>query len=53
MSPLVKSDGCITHSPVERATLFVGVFDSKQSDEELAIHLSCFPEPKLISFAFQ
>ena len=37
--PLVKSDGCIAHSPVEKATLFADVFDSKQSAEKLDIPL--------------
>ena len=26
--PSVKPDGCITHSPLEKATLFADVFDS-------------------------
>ena len=53
MPPIVKPDGCITHSSLEKATLFADVFDSKQSNEKLDIPLSCFPEPKLTSFAFQ
>ena len=40
MSPLGKPDGCITHSPLEKAT------------EKLEIPLSCFPNPKVNSFAF-
>ena len=52
MPPLVKPDGCVTHCPIEKATLFADVFDSKQSNEKLNNPLSCFPEPKLTSFAF-
>ena len=51
--PLVKPDGCITHCPIEKATLFADVFDSKQSNEKLSIPLSCFPESKLNCFAFR
>ena len=52
--PLVKADGCITHSSVEKVTLFADLFIySKQSNEKLEIPLSCFPEPKLNSFAFR
>ena len=51
--PLVKPNGCITHSPLEKATLFADVFDSKQRNEELEIPLSYFPKHKLNSFAFR
>ena len=50
--PLVKPVGCITHSPLEKATLFADVFDSKQNNEKHDILLSCFREPKLNRFAF-
>ena len=51
--PLLKPDGCLTHSPEEMATLLADVFDRKQSDEKLTMPPSCFPEAKLNSLAFR
>ena len=51
--PLLRPDGSLTHCPKEMATLLADVFDSKQSNEKLTMPHSCFPEPKLNSFAFR
>ena len=53
MPPLVKPDGSITHSPKEKAILLADVFDGKQSNVDLTLPDSCFPEPKLSKLAFR
>ena len=51
--PLLKPDGSITHSPEAKATLLADVFDGKQSNENLTLPDSCFPEPRLSKLAFR
>ena len=51
--PLVKPDGTITHDPKEKASLFSDVFDEKQSNFEVEMPQSCFPEVKLSKLAFR
>ena len=51
--PLIKPDGCITHDPKEKASLFADVFGSKQSNEKLQMPQSCVPDAKLTSVAFR
>ena len=53
MPPLLKPDGSITHSPEAKATLLADVFDGKQSNENLTLPDSCFPEPRLNKLAFR
>ena len=51
--PLLRPDGFLTHCPKEKATLFVDVLESKQSNASLTMPQSCFPETELITFAFR
>ena len=53
MPPLLKPDGSITHNPKEKATLLADVFDGKQSNVNLSLPDTCFPEPKLSKLAFR
>ena len=41
------------HWPKEKAALFADVFDSKQSNDNLTLLRSCFPEAELTAFAFR
>ena len=49
---LLIPDGSVTFCPKEKAVLLANVFDSKQSNEELTMPDSCFPEAKLKNLAF-
>ena len=51
--PLSKPDGSVTYCPREKATLLANVFDGKQSNENLSMPDSCFPEAKLSKLAFR
>ena len=50
--PLLRPDGSLSHCPREKAALFADMFDSKQSDDSLALPQSCFPKAELTTFAF-
>ena len=49
--PILKPDGSLAHCPKEKAALFADVFESKQSNDNLTMPQSCFPEAEL-TFAF-
>ena len=53
MPPLLKPDGSITHDPKKKAELLADVFDGKQSNINLTLPDTCFPEPKLSKIAFR
>ena len=50
--PLLRPDGSLTHFPKEKAALFADLFGSKQSNDNLTMPQSCFPEAELTTFAF-
>ena len=41
---LLKPDGSLIHHPKEMATLFADVLDRTQSNAELTMPQTCFPE---------
>ena len=47
MTPFLKPDESLTHSPREKSTLLANVFDEKQSSEKLGIPQPCHPMVKL------
>ena len=50
---LLKPDGTFAYCPREKAALFADVFDEKQCGDDLSMHLTYFPEPKLTKIAFK
>ena len=50
--PLLRPYGSLTHYLKEKAALFDDVFDSKQSNDSLAMPRSCFPGVELTTFIF-
>ena len=50
---LVRSDGSLCHLPAEKAELLAQNFRRKQSDENVPLPQSCFPDVKLSKFAFR
>lgn len=53
MPPLSNSDGSVSFDPERKANIFSNVFISKQSDQELLLPLTCFPDSRLRSVAFK
>ena len=51
MPPLPKPDESLMHRPKEKAALFAGMLDSKQSNGTITLLHLCFPEAEL-TFAF-
>ena len=51
--PLLKSDGSVIYSPVEKANLLADSFNSKQNRDDIELPLTCHPMPCFTSFAFR
>ena len=50
---LSNSDGSVLHDSASKAALLASVFDGKQSNQELVLPSTCFPDVGLNSLAFR
>ena len=51
--PLISASGLLVTQPKDKADLLMGVFDAKQSRNEIVLPSTCHPEPRFGAFAFK
>ena len=53
LPPIKMDNGAVTYDPAIMAEIFSAEFQKKQSDQDISLPSSCFPNPEFTYFAFK